>query len=266
MAASNFERALSLVLDLEGGFVQDPRDPGGATNLGITRATLGKARGRAVSVADVKALTRVEAGSIYRRLYWDAVRADDLPPGLDLAVFDYAVNSGPARAVRTLQSVLGLAPDGKPGRGTLSAANAAEPSSAIRSLTRERLRFLRSLSIWPAFGRGWTSRTTRVEAVALAAASAKPAGSVLPPPTSSITSAAKEKTMTETKNVLASRTVWANLIGLASVGLGMFGVKTGSIDANGLADAAAQLVAGGSFIASTVFRMQATKQIGAPQG
>ncbi len=265
MAAGCFERALALVLDLEGGFVQDPRDPGGATNLGITRATLGKARGRAVSVADVKALTRDEAAPIYRRLYWDAVRADELPPGLDLAVFDYAVNSGPARAVRTLQSVLGVAPDGKPGRATLDAAAAAEPGAAIRSVTRERLRFLRSLSTWPAFGRGWTSRTTRVEAAALAAAATAPAGSGRRPTPPTTSPAAKEKTMPETKNVLASRTVWANLIGLASVGLGMLGVKTGSIDANSLADAAAQLVAGGSFIASTVFRMQATKQIGAPQ-
>ncbi len=86
MAAETFDRALALVLDLEGGFVDHPRDPGGATNLGITRATLAKARGRPVSVVDVKALTRAEAGTIYRRLYWNAVKADELPPGLDLAV------------------------------------------------------------------------------------------------------------------------------------------------------------------------------------
>lgn len=109
MAASNFERALAHVLAFEGGFVNHPLDPGGATNLGITRAMLARARGRPVTVAHVRALTRAEAASIYRRFYWNAVRADDLPGGLDLAVFDLAVNAGPTRAARLLQRTLGVA-------------------------------------------------------------------------------------------------------------------------------------------------------------
>lgn len=256
MAADTFDRALALVLELEGGFANHPNDPGGATNLGITRATLAKARGRPVTVAEVKDLTRAEAGSIYRRLYWNAVRGDELPAGLDLAVFDFAVNSGPGRAIRTLQTVLGTAPDGRIGPVTLAAARAAVPSDAIRALTRERLRFLRTLSTWPVFGRGWTSRTTRVEAAALAAAARAPAA-----PIADLQPREENQTMTDTKSMLASRTVWANVVGLGSLALGALGVQTGSLDQSGLAEALSQIVAGLSFLASTYFRLRATSQI-----
>ena len=257
MSASSFDEALTLVLDLEGGFVNDPRDPGGATNLGITGKTLAAARGRPVSVADLRALTRAEAGAIYRRLYWDAVGADQLPPGLDLAVFDYAVNSGVGRSARSLQAALGVRQDGLIGPETIAVARARDCAKAVSALTAQRLAYLRGLSTWPAFGRGWTARVNRVESAALAAAGRAadtPARSVSPP-------VDKDDTMNLTKSVLASRTVWANVIGLASLGLGLFGVKTGSIDANGLADAASQVVTGASFIASTVFRVTAKKQI-----
>jgi lysozyme family protein len=260
MAAETFDRALALVLELEGGFVNHPRDPGGATNLGITRATLAKARGRPVTVADLKALTRAEAATIYRRLCWNAVRGDELPSGLDIAVFDYAVNSGPTRAARSLQAAVGAAEDGRVGAHTIAAALASDGSTAVKALTRERLRFLRSLSTWPVFGRGWTSRITRVEAAALAEVAAKPSRSA----TVFSSSQPREETiMTDTKSAFASRTVWANIVGLGSLGLGMFGVQTGAIDQSGLADALAQLGAGVSFIASTYFRLQATKQIAA---
>ena len=118
---SRFEHAVGLVLQHEGGFVQHPSDPGGATKFGITRETLARARGRPVSVDDVRRPdARRRPSPIYRRLYWDAVRADELPPGLDLAVFDLAVNSGPSRAVRMLQAVLGVEADGIVGPVTLA--------------------------------------------------------------------------------------------------------------------------------------------------
>ncbi|MDB5512508.1 MAG: hypothetical protein JWR08_1991 [Enterovirga sp.] len=266
MAVGSFDRALALVLELEGGFVDHPKDPGGATNLGITRATLAQARGRPVSAAEVKALTRAEAGAIYRRLYWNAVAADDLPVGIDLAAFDHAVNSGPARAARALQAVLGLAQDGRIGPQTLAAASDARPDDTVRALVRERLRILRGLPTWPVFGKGWTSRTTRVERTALrliggslehkAAGAAPNDDPALP-----FTSEEEENTMTETKTPLASRTVWANLIGLAALGLGYLGLDTGDVDVDALAEAASQIVAGISFLASTFFRLQATKQI-----
>ena len=92
----NFERALSLVLEHEGGYVDHPRDPGGATNLGITLDTLSSWLGRVATKADVLALKVSDVGPIYRRRYWDTIEGDELPDGLDYAVFDFAVNSGPS--------------------------------------------------------------------------------------------------------------------------------------------------------------------------
>ena len=169
--ASRFAKAVEIVLQHEGGFVLHPRDPGGATKYGITRETLSRARGRPVPVEDVRELTCAEAVAIYRQFYWDAVRADDLPLGLDLAVFDLAVNSGPMRAARMLQSILGITADGIVGPFTLRAAWQADPAETIRRLTRARLGFLGRLAAWPVFGRGWRRRVLAVERGALRLAS-----------------------------------------------------------------------------------------------
>jgi lysozyme family protein len=245
-SSSPFERALALVLLHEGGFVQHPRDPGGATRFGITRATLSRARGRPASVEDVRSLAEAEAAAIYRRFYWDAVRADELPQGLGLAVFDLAVNSGPARAVRMLQGVLGVEPDGLVGPLTL-AARGADPAETIRRLTRARLGFLARLSTWPVFGRGWRRRVLAVEQEALRlAASSSPQGTT---------------DMIDTKTILASRTIWANLIGLAALALSLLGFDASALNTGAFQEAAVQLVAAASFVASTVFRILATKQI-----
>lgn len=166
-SSSAFDQAVNLVLQQEGGFVRHSRDPGGATNFGITRETLARARGRPVSVEDVRNLTRAEAVSIYRRFYWDAVRADELPPGLALVVFDLAVNSGPFRAVQMLQRALGTEADGIVGPVTLNAARDADPAETIRSLSRARLGFLARLATWPVFGRGWRRRVLALEQEAL---------------------------------------------------------------------------------------------------
>jgi lysozyme family protein len=165
--SSSFDMAVALVLQHEGGFVNHPRDPGGATNFGITRETLSHVRGRPASMEDVRRLTSEEAASIYRSLYWRAVRADELPRGLDLAVFDLAVNSGPKRAVTMLQNVLGVKADGLIGPLTVKAANRADPTETVRRLTRARLGFLFRLATWPVFGRGWRRRVLAVEQEAL---------------------------------------------------------------------------------------------------
>jgi lysozyme family protein len=174
---SRFDEVVDFVLQHEGGFVQHPRDPGGATKFGITRETLSRARGRRVSVDEVRRLTREEAASIYRRLYWDAVQAHDLPPGIDLATFDLAVHSGPSRAVKMLQSVLGVASDGIVGPKTLQAVRAADIMETIRRLTQGRLGFLSRLAAWPTFGRGWRRRVLSVEQEALRLASLPPSSS-----------------------------------------------------------------------------------------
>lgn len=172
MAASNFEKSLQFVLKHEGGYVDHKADPGGATNLGITIGTLRQWRGKPVTKADVKALTLEEAGAIYRKNYWDAVRGDDLPMGLDYAVFDFAVNSGIGRAVPFMQNSLGVDADGKIGMATLNAARTSDVPEIIGDLCDRRLAWLKRLKTWPTFGKGWGRRVdgVRKEARAMALA------------------------------------------------------------------------------------------------
>ena len=173
----NFDECLALTLRAEGGFSDQPADPGGATNMGITRATLAGVRGHAVSKADVRALTRAEATAIYRSIYWRAVRGDELPVGVDAVMFDHAVNSGPKAAIRTLQGALGFKQDGVLTRRCVDAAQGSDHAALVRSLCTARMNFLRRLSTWLVFGRGWTARMEALEQAALAmcAQTAKPA-------------------------------------------------------------------------------------------
>ncbi|AWB20838.1 hypothetical protein DA075_07865 [Methylobacterium currus] len=167
MTATTFERALSLVLIHEGGWSDDPADPGGATNLGVTIGTLSLWLGRPATRAEVRALTPASVAPLYRRRFWDAIQGDALPAGLDYALFDFAVNSGPKRAVIGLQRVLGLADDGRLGPVTLAALESRDGPGLIDALSDGRLSFLRALSTWPRFGRGWARRVEEVRAAAL---------------------------------------------------------------------------------------------------
>ena len=176
MARNNFDRSLAAVLKHEGGFVDHPLDPGGATNLGITHRTLAAWRKRPVTKQDVMNLTKSEAGAIYETQYWDAVRGDDLPAGLDYAMFDYAVNSGAGRAIRELQAVLGVERDGQIGLRTLAAIQAMPPADLIVALMDRRLTFLKRLRTWNTFGRGWGRRVEDVRRLALAMARGRPSG------------------------------------------------------------------------------------------
>lgn len=163
---NNFEKALALVLEHEGGFVHDKYDPGGATNRGVTQAVYDayrKMRGRGPQ--SVKFITEDELRAIYKFQYWDKVHGDFLPSGLDYAVFDFAVNSGVSRASKYLQAVLGVAQDGIIGARTLAAISC--PIKAINALLDRRLGFLRNIDTFWRFGRGWTSRVKGVRAKAL---------------------------------------------------------------------------------------------------
>ena len=153
-----FEAAVDHVLSHEGGYVDHPADPGGATNMGITHATLARYRGKPVSKADVGALTRHEAAAIYHALYWRPVSGDHLPPPLALMVFDCAVNQGRARAARWLQRSVGASPDGIIGPKTLAAAQASDLRQVIVRFSAYRLFHYTGLSIWPVFRKGWTRR------------------------------------------------------------------------------------------------------------
>ena len=172
MTVSNFKNALRFTLKYEGGYVDHPADPGGATNLGITHRTLAAFRGRSVTKADVRALTHDEAAKIYKLRYWDKIEGDALPLGVDLAVFDYAVNSGPAKAAKALQKIVGVTADGVIGMDTLDAAKARDPSELINAICDERLAFVKRLKTWRAFGKGWSSRIAAVRKTALKMAKA----------------------------------------------------------------------------------------------
>lgn len=170
MAAQNFDVCLALTLRFEGGYSDDPADPGGATNMGITRATLARARGRAVTKSEVRELSRAEAAEIYRSLFWAPVSGDLLASGLDAALFDFGVNSGPARAVRILQQILGVNEAEGIGPKTLAALARKNPETVIWTLSRARQGFLERLRTFRSFGRGWSARVAAVEKAAVALA------------------------------------------------------------------------------------------------
>jgi len=154
---ANFDRCIAFVLQWEGGYVNDPPDPGGATNMGITRATYSRWRGRPVSFAEVKALTRDQAITIYRTYYWAPIGGDSLPVGVDLIAFDIAVNMGVSRALTWLHQT-GNVP----------------PSQRDEALAAKRMAFWRSLKTWVVYGKGWSRRG----AACLALANKMQAGSV----------------------------------------------------------------------------------------
>jgi lysozyme family protein len=162
-----FDDCLAVVLESEGGFVDDPADPGGATNLGVTLNTLKAWNGPAATVADVKALTPQTVAPIYRRNYWDAARCGDCPPGVDLMTFDEAVNQGPGHAVSTLQQALGVAPDGDFGPATLAALHSANAEAVIYGQASRRRAAYQALPGFARFGAGWLDRVRRTQAAAL---------------------------------------------------------------------------------------------------
>lgn len=163
---NNFEKALALVLEHEGLYSNHPHDPGGSTMKGVTQAVYDayrKVRGR--GPRSVKFISDEELRAIYRFQYWDAVKADLLPTGLDYAMFDFAVNSGVSRAAKYLQAVLGVAQDGVIGARTLAAITS--PVATINALLDRRMGFLRNLRTFLTFGKGWTNRVQGVRAKAL---------------------------------------------------------------------------------------------------
>lgn len=164
----NFPACLAFVLEQEGGYVNHPKDPGGATNMGITLATLSSWRKKAVTAEDIRALSRSEAAAIYRANYWDACGCDDLPAALALLVFDAAVHSGNHRAVMFLQSALEVPADGHNGPHTVAAAKAAVLGDIVHRVIATRRAFLQDLPTWGIFGHGWEHRLAELKKAALA--------------------------------------------------------------------------------------------------
>src|SRR5436309_7279313 len=162
MSADCYAESIRRLLVSEGGYVNHPSDPGGPTNFGITLGDYRRYVKADATAADVRAMKVQEAKAIYRAKYWDAMRGDDLPAGVDYCVFDYAVNSGTGRAPKVLQRVLGISVTGRVDDTTLAAAKKREPRALIEAICDERLRFLQGLKTWGVFGAGWSKRVSEV--------------------------------------------------------------------------------------------------------
>ena len=162
----NFQEALKHVLKSEGGYVNHPADPGGMTNLGVTKRVWEEWVGHEVDESAMRALTPADVAPMYKSKYWDKVRGDDLPSGVDYAVFDAAVNSGVGRASKWLQACVGVEPDGGIGPKTLAAVAAFDPAQLVEDYAKRRLSFLMDLPHWPTFGKGWARRVSSVQTAA----------------------------------------------------------------------------------------------------
>ena len=147
----NFDEAVYLILKHEGGYVNNPNDTGGETNFGISK--------RAYPDLDIAGLTAFDAQEIYKRDCWDKVKGDKLPAGLDLMVFDFAVNAGVSRASKVLQKIIGAKPDGIIGSKTLNLVNAHGDALALTTeYYRLRQAYYESIDSFQHFGLGWTRR------------------------------------------------------------------------------------------------------------
>jgi lysozyme family protein len=181
MTASSYDEALKRVLVHEGGYSDHPSDPGGPTNWGITIHDARAYWRKDATAADVRNMPIDVAKDIYRSKYWDAMRCDDLPAGVDYAVFDYGVNSGIARAAKVLQRFVGANVDGEIGPDTIAATAPADAAELINQICDERLAFLQSLRTWGVFGNGWGRRVREVRAAAVSMAGAARHDGASPP-------------------------------------------------------------------------------------
>lgn len=145
-----FETALARVLAHEGGYVNDPKDPGGETKYGISK--------RAYPDVNIRSLTKAQAGALYRRDYWDAISGDELPPAVAFQVFDAAVNHGVAWASRTLQCAVRVPVDGVIGPQTIAAVENVRAAATIEAFNDYRERYYRKLPTFARFGKGWLAR------------------------------------------------------------------------------------------------------------
>ncbi len=166
----NFDKSLALILKHEGLYIDHPQDPGGATMKGITLATFTDFKGRAMSKEELRAISDADVRAIYKSRYWDAVRADELKPGVDLLAFDMAVNKGVGRAAKLMQRAAGVTEDGALGPKSMAAINALDAADFIAKVSEARRDFYKSLKTFPTFGKGWLRRVDETEKEALHAA------------------------------------------------------------------------------------------------
>ena len=172
MAASNWKQAFEQMLASEGGFTDDERDKGnklpdgrkGSTMLGVTQFNWENHIGHQVTHDQMRKLTADDVEPLYKKKYWDVVRADELPSGIDYLVFDLGVNAGPGRSIKLLQAAVGVTPDGGLGPISMAAVLAADPVKLIQDFSDAKEEFYRGLDDFPVHGKGWLNRVAAVKA------------------------------------------------------------------------------------------------------
>lgn len=166
----NWDDCFAMVIKSEGGFVNNPKDPGGMTNLGVTRSVWQAYLKRDVSEVEMRALTPELVKPFYKAYYWDRIKGDNLPDGVDYAAYDLAVNSGPHRAAQYLQQIAGVTADGMIGPKSLEAIQSCDAKETADAICDMRLDFLKKLSTFDTFGKGWSRRVAEVKAKAISMA------------------------------------------------------------------------------------------------
>jgi lysozyme family protein len=174
MMLSNWDKSCDMVLAHEGGFTNDQRDSGnhlsdgraGSTMLGCTQANWEAYVGHQVTWDDMKKLTKDDVKPLYKKNYWDAVKGDDLPSGVDYAAFDFAINAGPAASRKMIQRALGVTADGAFGPMTMAAIKAADAKELMHKFSEAKTNFYKSLSNFNVYGTGWLRRVADVQTVA----------------------------------------------------------------------------------------------------
>ena len=163
---SNWPTSLALMLKSEGRFVNHPSDPGGMTNLGVTKKAWEAWVKHPVDEAEMRSLTPEIVAPFYKAQYWNPCKCDELPLGVDYAVFDFAVNAGVSRASKTMQAALGTAADGIVGPATIGVATNADPDEFLEKFSAAKEQFYRNLPTFEHFGKGWLRRVSEVKQTA----------------------------------------------------------------------------------------------------
>ena len=172
---SNFNRSLEAILKAEGGFTDDPRDPGnhlsdgrsGCTNMGVTQSAWEEYVGHKVSTADMKALTKEQIGKFYKSKYWDRVQGDALPIGIDFLATSFAINAGVGSSAKLLQKCINAVPDGMIGSRTLQAIAGVDGKELVEKFSEAKTHYYQTLKSFPVFGRGWINRVESEKAITL---------------------------------------------------------------------------------------------------
>ena len=159
----NWQKSFEMMLASEGGWSNHPSDPGGMTNLGVTKRVWEEWVGRESNEKEMRALTPELVAPLYKRKFWDACKCDDLPTGIDYLVFDFAVNAGPGRSAKILQTAVGVPADGGIGPITLAAVNKVDPAELVEKFSDAKEAFYRSLNTFETFGKGWLNRVAAVK-------------------------------------------------------------------------------------------------------